>query len=71
MGWIKAKDRLPEKWERVAVLSLNETEPRISHIDQRNYFDAAGRTFAKTVWVGIEKQVLYWASLPKLPKEWS
>lgn len=66
--WTSVNAALPDRWERVAVLLFDKLEePEISHIDKRSYFDAQGQTFSKTVWVGIEGQVLFWAKLPPLP----
>ena len=68
-GWIKPKDKLPKRWERVAVILLNEIEPQISHIDQHNFFGADGRDIKHMVWVNVERQVIWWTPLPPFPKE--
>lgn len=66
--WISVKEALPYQWDRVAVLLLTDkTEPRISHIDKRNYFDANGETFTKRIWVGVSEQVTHWCPLPDFP----
>ncbi len=70
MKWINVKDALPEKWERVAVLEFNGDEPKISHVTGRNYFDAQGNTFSKTIWDGMERAIQFWVKLPPFPKKW-